>query len=205
RAVFDRTDGVPFFVNELGSALAASGRLEAGPYGLELLEGEDVPLPDSVRDAVLLRAARLFGDARVAALAVAGLPEWPDELLRQGIVAEAAPGRMAFRHALVRDAFYGEVPWTRRVALHRAVAERLGGPLPPRGGGAGTGALAGGPSRPGRRCWWRPRRSVPCTPTGTPSGPPAGPWSCGRRSATRDPAAHAQTCSSAWPAAPSWA
>jgi DNA-binding NarL/FixJ family response regulator len=140
RAVFDRTDGVPFFVNELGSALAASGRLEAGPSGLELLEGEDVPLPDSVRDAVLLRAAGLSDDARAAVLtaavagqtfdpelvtAVAGLPEWPDELLRQGIVAEAAPGRMAFRHALVRDAFYGEVPWTRRVALHRAVAERL--------------------------------------------------------------------------------
>jgi len=140
RAVFDRTDGVPFFVNELGSALAASGRLEAGPSGLELLEGEDVPLPDSVRDAVLLRAAGLSDDARVAVLtaavagqtfdpelvtAVAGLPEWPDELLRQGILAEATPGRMAFRHALVRDAFYGEVPWTRRVALHRAVAERL--------------------------------------------------------------------------------
>jgi len=45
RAVFDQTDGVPFFVNELGSALAASGRLEAGPAGLELLEGEDVPSP----------------------------------------------------------------------------------------------------------------------------------------------------------------
>ncbi|HXQ57479.1 MAG TPA: AAA family ATPase, partial [Actinomycetes bacterium] len=140
RAVFDRTDGVPFFVNELGSALAASGRLEAGPSGLELLEGEDVPLPDSVRDAVLLRAAGLSDDARAAVLAaavagqtfdpelvtaVAGLPEWPDELLRHGIVAEAAPGRMAFRHALVRDAFYGEVPWTRRVAMHRAVAQRL--------------------------------------------------------------------------------
>jgi DNA-binding NarL/FixJ family response regulator len=138
--VFDRTGGVPFFVNELGSALAASGRLQAGPDGLELLEGEDVPLPDSVRDAVLLRAAGLSDDARAAVLtaavagqtfdpelvtAVAGLPEWPDELLRLGIVAEAAPGRMAFRHALVREAFYGEVPWTRRVALHRAVAQRL--------------------------------------------------------------------------------
>jgi DNA-binding NarL/FixJ family response regulator len=141
RAVFDRTDGVPFFVNELGSALAASGRLQAGPDGLELLEGEDVPLPDSVRDAVLLRAAGLSDAARAAVLtaavagqtfdpelvtAVAGLAEWPDELLRLGIVAEAAPGRMAFRHALVREAFYGEVPWTRRVALHRAVAQRLG-------------------------------------------------------------------------------
>jgi DNA-binding NarL/FixJ family response regulator len=140
RAVFDRTDGVPFFVQELASALAASGRLESGPSGLELLEGEDVPLPDGVRDAVLLRAAGLSGDARAAVMAaavagqafdpelvtaVAGLDEWPDELLRRGIVTETAPGRMAFRHALVRDAFYGEVPWTRRVTLHRAVAQRL--------------------------------------------------------------------------------
>jgi DNA-binding NarL/FixJ family response regulator len=140
RAVFDRTDGIPFFVKELASALAASGRLESGPAGLELSEGEDVPLPESVRDAVLLRAAGLSSEARDAVTAaavagqafdpelvaaVAGLREWPDELLRRGIVTETAPGRMAFRHALVRDAFYGEIPWTRRVTLHRAVARRL--------------------------------------------------------------------------------
>ena len=140
RAVFDRTDGVPFFVRELGSALAASGRLVPGAAGLELLKGEDVPLPDSVRDAVLLRAAGLSDLARDAVttaavagqtfdpelvIAVAGLSEWPDELLRRGMVTEADGGRMAFRHALVREAFYGEIPWTRRVALHQAVAERL--------------------------------------------------------------------------------
>jgi predicted ATPase len=75
RAVFDRTDGVPFFVNELASALASSGRLRAGPSGVELVEGADVPLPDSVRDAVLLPAAGLSDDARAAVLAaaVAGL------------------------------------------------------------------------------------------------------------------------------------
>jgi hypothetical protein len=27
-------------------------------------------------------------------------------------VREVEPGRMAFRHALIRDAFYGETPWT---------------------------------------------------------------------------------------------
>jgi hypothetical protein len=32
---------------------------------------------------------------------------------------------MAFRHALVRDAFYSDIPWTTRIKLHRAVAERL--------------------------------------------------------------------------------
>ena len=140
RAVFDRTDGVAFFVRELGSALAASGRLVPGPSGLELLEGEDVPLPDSVRDAVLLRAAGLSDDAHNAVttaavagqtfdpelvIAVAGLSEWPEEVVRRGIVTEAEPGRMAFRHALVRDAFYGDIPWTRRVAVHQAVAQRL--------------------------------------------------------------------------------
>jgi DNA-binding NarL/FixJ family response regulator len=140
RAVFDRTDGVPFFVRELGSALAASGRLVPGAAGLELLKGEDVPLPDSVRDAVLLRAAGLSDQARDAVtaaavagqmfdpelvMAVAGLSEWPEELLRRGMVIEAEAGRMAFRHALVRDAFYGEIPWTRRIVLHQAVAERL--------------------------------------------------------------------------------
>jgi DNA-binding CsgD family transcriptional regulator len=140
RAVADRTDGVPFFVEELGLALAASGWLQPGPSGLELLEGKDLPLPDSVRDAVLLRAAGLSDEARAAATAasvaglafdpelvaaIAGLGEWPDELVRRGVVREAEPGRMAFRHALVRDAFYGEVPWSRRVGLHRAVAQRL--------------------------------------------------------------------------------
>jgi predicted ATPase len=140
RAVYDRTDGVPFYVRELGSALAASGRLVAGPSGLELSAGEDVPLPDSVRDAVLLRAAGLTDEARNAMaasavagqtidpeliMAVAGLSEWPEEPLRRGIVIETDSGGLAFTHALVRDAFYGEIPWTRRVALHRAVAERL--------------------------------------------------------------------------------
>jgi DNA-binding CsgD family transcriptional regulator len=151
RAVFARTDGVPFFVEELGLALAASRRLQPGPSGLELIEGKDLPLPESVRDAVLLRAAGLSEEARAAVTAasvaglafdpelvaaIAELDEWPDELVRRGVVREVEPGRMAFRHALVRDAFYGEVPWTRRVGLHRAVAERL------RAGGAPAALVA---------------------------------------------------------------
>jgi tetratricopeptide (TPR) repeat protein len=56
RVVFDRTDGIPLYVAELAAALAASGRLQQGPSGLELLDGAEVPLPDSVRDAVLVRA-----------------------------------------------------------------------------------------------------------------------------------------------------
>ncbi len=139
-AVFDRTDGVPFFVEELGAGLATSGRLRAGPSGLELLEGEDMPVPDSVRDAVLLQAGGLSEEARFAVMvaavagqvfdpdlvmAIAGVKEWPDELILRGLVVGAKPDLMAFRHALIRDAFYGELSWTQRVGLHRSVAERL--------------------------------------------------------------------------------
>jgi DNA-binding NarL/FixJ family response regulator len=138
--VFDRTDGIPLYVTELAAALAASGRLRQGPSGLELLDGAEVPLPDSVRDAVLVRATGLSDAARAAAMAaavagpvfdpelvraVAGLDAWPDELLRRGLITEQPAGRMAFRHALVRDAFYGDIPWTTRIKLHRSVAQRL--------------------------------------------------------------------------------
>ena len=83
-------------------------------------------LSDAAQAAVSAAAvAGLAFDPELVA-AVAGLPEWPEELVRRGIVVESASrAGMAFRHALVRDAFYGEIPWTRRVALHRAVAQRL--------------------------------------------------------------------------------
>ncbi|MGH3338589.1 MAG: ATP-binding protein, partial [Propionibacteriaceae bacterium] len=71
RAIFDRTDGIPLYVTELAAALVASGRLHSGPAGMELLDGADVPLPDNVRDAVLLQAADLSDDARTAVIAAA--------------------------------------------------------------------------------------------------------------------------------------
>jgi DNA-binding NarL/FixJ family response regulator len=146
-AVLDRTGGVPFFVEELGAALLAGGRLRSGTGGLELRGREELPLPDNVRDAVLLRAAGL-DDATHNALGVAaalgqrfdpdlaaalsGLDGWPSEALRRGVVVEDSGGCLAFRHDLVREAFYDSVPWAQRPALHRQIAERLqnsGAPL----------------------------------------------------------------------------
>ena len=139
-AVFDRTDGLPFFVDELGSALSTGGRLRSDPRGFDLIEGEDLPLPDSVRDAVLLQAADLSQDGRAAAMAaavagqefspslvteLAGIAQWPDELLQRGLVVELGGDRMRFRHALIREAFYDEVSRTRRVEFHARVAELL--------------------------------------------------------------------------------
>jgi DNA-binding NarL/FixJ family response regulator/tetratricopeptide (TPR) repeat protein len=140
RAVVGRTGGLPFFVEELGAVLAAENRLSPGPGGLDLRSGDELPLPDHVRDAVLLRAAGLDDDARAAlsaaaavgqsfdpelVTAIAGLADWPEEPARRGFVTEDAPGLLAFRHDLVREAFYGEIGWAQRPILHRAIADAL--------------------------------------------------------------------------------
>lgn len=138
-ALHDRTQGIPFFVEELAAAIAGGGMLRQTTTGFELADGEPVPLPETVRDAVLLRVDQLGEDARPAleVAAVAGLRfelELVDDLtdasallepLARGLVVEVEPGIAAFRHALAREALYAEVPWSRRRRLHREIAERL--------------------------------------------------------------------------------
>jgi DNA-binding CsgD family transcriptional regulator/tetratricopeptide (TPR) repeat protein len=139
RAIHDRTEGIPFFVEELAAALRFSGALQAGRRGLELAGDGDVPLPDTVRDAVLIRASELSDEGRAAAEVAAVAGESFDlelvaslssdgglsELLEGGLVREQASGAAGFRHSLTREALYADVPWMRRRALHRALAEAL--------------------------------------------------------------------------------
>ncbi|MDX6628195.1 MAG: hypothetical protein QOH00_441, partial [Gaiellales bacterium] len=138
-ALHERTEGVPFFVEELAAALAASGRLRVGERGVEVAAGEPVPLPDTVREAVLLRAASLSDDARsvleVAAIAgvsfalpllvALGGDAGLDEALEAGLIVEMEAGLASFRHALTREALYRDVPWVRRRELHRRYADEL--------------------------------------------------------------------------------
>jgi DNA-binding CsgD family transcriptional regulator len=142
RSVHDSTQGTPFFVEELAAALQVSGALEPGRNGLELARHGEVPLPETVRDAVLISASELSAQAREAAeaAAVAGeafdldltaalsSPEGVAELLERGIAREQQDGGTAvFRHGLTRDALYADVPWMRRRLLHRRIAEALEG------------------------------------------------------------------------------
>ena len=46
-------------------------------------------------------------------------------MLQSGFLVEPGPGIVAFRHALVRDAIYHAIPWTRRQSLHAAQARAL--------------------------------------------------------------------------------
>lgn len=139
RAVHDRAQGLPFFVEELAGALSGEGRLQSGAAGLELAEGGEVAVPETVRDAVLLRYGDLSIAGREAAEAaavagerfglevVSGLADEDGvgELLEIGLIREEGDGRAAFRHALVREALHRDVPWLRRRELHRQLGERL--------------------------------------------------------------------------------
>jgi predicted ATPase/DNA-binding CsgD family transcriptional regulator len=138
--LYHRTQGVPFFVEELAAALVDSGRLTQGPDGWALADAGEVPIPDTLRDAVLLRADGLSDAGREAlgVAAVLGLDVDLDlveallgtgvgltELIERGLLLEAGAGRAGFRHALTREAVYSEVPWPRRRALHRRIAADL--------------------------------------------------------------------------------
>ena len=145
--VASRADGIPFAVEALATALRDGGRL-AYRGGVVALAGPDAALvPDGIREAVLLRAARLSGGERrlletavVAGqefdidpvLAVCGLPAWPDGFTGAGLLTEVRDGRAAFRHSLTHEAAYADIPWSQRRGLHRELARALaaGGAAP---------------------------------------------------------------------------
>jgi DNA-binding CsgD family transcriptional regulator len=119
--LYRRTGGNPFFVTEV---LAA--------------EGERIP--ETVRDAVLARAARLSGPARALLEAVAVIPGQVDVWLLEELAGElgdrvdeglasgvlvAGRAHVAFRHELARLAIEAAISPNRRLALHRQAVAAL--------------------------------------------------------------------------------
>lgn len=135
----DRTGGVPFFVEELTAALRTSGRLRGAGDGIELDLDAEVPLPQTVRDAVLVHLSSLSDAARAAAevaavagpvvdldvVADVGDEHGAGELVARGLLVETEPGSARFRNPLAREAIYDDVPWLRRRELHRRLADAL--------------------------------------------------------------------------------
>jgi DNA-binding CsgD family transcriptional regulator/tetratricopeptide (TPR) repeat protein len=138
-ALYDRTQGVPFFVEELAAALRDGGRLAPRPRGLELDEGSTVPIPETLRDAIRVRTDGLSEEGRAAIegaavvgtrvglelLAALGWDAGLSEVLDRGLLGETEPGTAAFRHDLVREAVLAGTHWPRRRSLHRELAGLL--------------------------------------------------------------------------------
>jgi predicted ATPase/DNA-binding NarL/FixJ family response regulator len=138
RALYDRTQGMPFFIEELAAALATAGRLETAAGTVELGPEETLPLPDTIKETVLLRTERLSPVGRhtlemaaaaglrfdLELLAALGGADGIDDTIQRGFLVEVDQ-QGAFRHALIREAVYDDTPWTRRRSYHRRLAEEL--------------------------------------------------------------------------------
>jgi tetratricopeptide (TPR) repeat protein len=141
------TQGNPFFVQEIVRALVERGEI-AHQDGAWRRAGEqlgEVALPESVRDTLIARVARLspLAQAVLGEASVLGpvftldpltwMGGWPvgevEAALEEGLAAElireAGGVEYGFSHALTQRAIYTEIPAPRRRRLHRAAGEAL--------------------------------------------------------------------------------
>jgi tetratricopeptide (TPR) repeat protein len=143
------TEGNPFFVGEVLRHLIETNVLvqRDGRWEGTVTSIEEVGIPEGVRDVVGRRLSRLPDDAnatlRTAAVVgrefpvdlVAEIADVPEDVVLEHVelaigarlVDEVsdAPGTMTFSHALVRSTLIEELSTTRRVRLHRQIAEAL--------------------------------------------------------------------------------
>ena len=139
RALWSETEGNPFFVGQV------LRHLEAVPDDPRALE--EMRIPESIREVVGRRMARLGEDANEGLSAASAIGQEfgldvlervvdleGDRLLRAveeatsaGIVREAPErtGRYLFAHALVRQTLYEELSALRRARLHRRIGEAI--------------------------------------------------------------------------------
>lgn len=157
--VADRTGGNPLFVRELARLIAAEGIAAAGhavPAGVrDVLRRRLARLPGPAQ--TVLRQASVLGrdiDVDVLAQLTADEDATLDALelgVLSGLLAEPAPGRVRFTHALVCDTLYADVPRLRRTRLHAATLDVLATARPDDHAALAHHALAAGPSVPAGR------------------------------------------------------
>lgn len=129
--VVERSDGNPFFAEEIMRMLADHGVTDAIPQDLivpdtvQALLAERIDLLSPAEKAVLQAASvigRTFGAEAIREL-VAGEPQF-DTLAERGFVQSVA-GELVFVHALTRDVAYGSLITPTRARLHGRYAEWL--------------------------------------------------------------------------------
>jgi DNA-binding CsgD family transcriptional regulator len=136
--------GNPLYLTELFAALTRSGGIAVTPSGTAQLAADSVPdsLPGAIADRLgfvsgptrqVLRAAALLGVefaltdlTTVLGRGVADLVPAIDEARSSGVLTGARGGTgLAFRHPLIREALYAELPAAVRSAWHREAGHAL--------------------------------------------------------------------------------
>lgn len=142
--VFQHTDGNPLFVPEVLRTLIERGDIYRRDGQWERRELTGIEIPESIREVIADRIARLSESAQEALhaasvlgqrftfedlLAMSGQPEAAldaalEEALAAGLAQEERDGYI-FNHALTQRALYSELSARRRRRLHLAAAEAL--------------------------------------------------------------------------------
>jgi class 3 adenylate cyclase/tetratricopeptide (TPR) repeat protein len=151
--IFDRTGGVPFFVEEFTKMVQESGALhrsdEPGEQAVALTPRE---IPPTLQDLITARLDRMEGEREVAQICAVLGREFSHELLAAVVdIPEAAlqaelaklahaeilypkgrPPRCSylFKHALLEDALYNALVKDKRQQIHRRIAEVLEAQFP---------------------------------------------------------------------------
>ncbi len=143
--LYTSTEGNPFFVEETLSSLIADGDIFYVQGYWNRRAGNEVSIPRSVQDVVQQRTARVGEASRhvLTLAAVAGrhfdfallqqLTQYDEhqllllmkELVTAQLVVEESADQFAFRHALTRQAIYGQLLTRERCLLHRTIAETM--------------------------------------------------------------------------------
>ena len=136
--VHNHSQGVPLFTEEIAQTLLHKSLFKLNKQNHAYLTGENLPIPESIKDTVLLRTASLSPEAmeilELAAIAgtvfnidiidsILGSEDGIDELFEQNFLVESRQDKAAFKHALIRDAVRDEITWTKRRRLNKQVAE----------------------------------------------------------------------------------
>jgi tetratricopeptide (TPR) repeat protein len=126
----ERAAGNPLFLAELLETLRDGGDVASLPDNVQALVTSQIDRLDPEHRAVLRMAAVLgqsFQADELRALSDDPLPTEREEFWQvfDSILAFTAPGTLRFRHALVRDAAYEELPYRRRRALHARAGDAI--------------------------------------------------------------------------------
>jgi class 3 adenylate cyclase len=149
RFMHERTEGNPFVLEEMLKDSLDRGDIYRADGGWEQRSVEELRLPDSVRDTILLRVQRLSDEevavlqvasvlgrsfdysmlATVADLDEAAIHKHLETSIQEQLVEEdpSAPARYRFRHALTQEAIYNDMVMPRRNRIHSRAADFLTG------------------------------------------------------------------------------
>ncbi|MBT5705548.1 MAG: AAA family ATPase [Verrucomicrobia bacterium] len=140
--IYQRTSGLPLFVEELYRSLSVHSSLQRQDHRSTASFDRSLPTPDSLRDAISLQC-QVLSPAGLRSLEMASIlgKEFPldhleklgaggaeiDELLERQFLLSRSGGSVSFRHAMTREAVLEEISHSRRRELHGLAGDLLKG------------------------------------------------------------------------------